>query len=381
MKKSIIPLTLGGLSIGTTEFVVMGILPNMANYFGITVSQAGQFISLYALGVVIGAPFIVLLSGKMKPKRILLFLMIAFTLFNALSVFSPSASFLSITRFFSGLPHGAFFGVGSIVASRLAAEGKEAKNISLMFLGLTVANLVMVPLGTYLGQQFSWQVTLGLVALIGLITCISIYSWLPDLPIRKKISIGAELSFFKTKEAWLITFMTALGTGGGFAWLSYIAPLMTENAGVQESFMMYIMILVGLGMVIGNLIGGRLADRVAPVKACMIIFLIIAANLMTFFLFSEVKWLALLLCFTCGASFLALASPIQLLMLRTAKDAEMISAGVTQASFNIGNSLGAYLGGLILMLGYGFQFPSLAGFFLALIGFALAFTFYRVADT
>lgn len=380
MKKEILPLTLGGLSIGTTEFVVMGILPNIADYFGISISSAGQFISFYALGVVIGAPLIIFVSGRLAPKKILLLLMLLFTVFNGLSIISPSVEMLSISRFLSGLPHGAFFGVGSIVAKRLAEEGKEAKNISLMFLGLTLANVIMVPLGTYFGQAFSWQLTMGLVTVIGFLTFISIYYWLPNLPIKNKIKISEELSFFKTKEAWLITLMTALGTGGCFAWLSYIAPTMTEVAGFEESSVSYIMILVGLGMVCGNLLGGVLADKISPIKSCILLFLVIASNLSLFFLFAHLPLVSLLLCFLTGASFLALAAPVQLLMMRTAGKSEMVGSGVTQASFNIGNSLGAYLGGLILFMGFGYNYPALVGAFLALIGFGLAFTLYKVGN-
>ena len=380
MKKEILPLTLGGLSIGTTEFVVMGILPNIAKYFDITIPQAGQFISLYALGVVVGAPLIIFVSGKLPPKKILLLLMLLFTVFNGLSIISPSVELLSVSRFLSGLPHGAFFGVGSIVAKRLAEEGKEAKNISLMFLGLTVANVIMVPLGTYFGQAFSWQLTMGLVTFIGFLTLISIYYWLPNLPIKNKVKIREELSFFKTKEAWLITLMTALGTGGCFAWLSYIAPTMTKVAGFEESSVTYIMILVGLGMVIGNLLGGILADKISPVKSCILLFLLIAINLVVFSLFAHISNFALILCFLNGASFLALAAPVQLLMMRTAGKAEMVGSGVTQASFNIGNSLGAYLGGLVLFMGFGYKYPSLVGATLALIGFGLAFTLYKVGN-
>ena len=372
MKKELLPLALGGLSIGTTEFVMMGLLPNISNYFNITISEAGGFISLYALGVVIGAPLIVFLSGRFSAKKILLGLMIVFTVFNFLSALSPNATFMYIFRFLSGLPHGAFFGVGSIVASRLAKEGQEAKNISMMFAGLTFANLLMVPIGTLLGQAFSWRFTLGIVALIGLMTLLSLFFWLPNLPIRKQTDIRGELSFFKTKEAWIITLMTAIGTGGGFAWLSYIAPLMTKVAGIPEKYLMGIMMLVGLGMVVGNFFGGRLADKIVPAKACMVLFGAIGVNLLLVFLFAQYSLVALILCFTGGACFLALGAPIQILMIKTAGKAEMVGAGVTQAAFNIGNSIGAFLGGLILTLGFGYKYPSLLGGFLALIG--LGFT-------
>lgn len=374
MKKELLPLALGGLSIGTTEFVMMGLLPTVAEYFNISISQAGGFISLYALGVVIGAPLIVFLSGRFTPKKIVLGLMSLFTFFHILTALSPNENVMYLLRFFSGLPHGAFFGVGSIIASRLAKKGEEAKNISMMFAGLTIANLIMVPLGTVLGQTLSWRITLGIVAVIGLITMLSLYYWLPNLPIKNQTDIKGELSFFKTKEAWIITLMTAIGTGGGFAWLSYIAPLMTKVAHIPKTYLMGIMTLIGLGMFVGNILGGRLADKVAPIKACMILFGAIAINLMLVFLFAHITSIALILCFTGGACFLALGAPIQTLMIKTAGKSEMVAAGVSQAAFNVGNSLGAFLGGAILTFGFGYTYPSLLGVILALIG--LLFTYF-----
>ncbi|WP_010135473.1 MFS transporter [Ochrovirga pacifica] len=374
MKKELLPLALGGLSIGTTEFVMMGLLPTVAEYFDISISQAGGFISLYALGVVIGAPLIVFLSGRFTPKKIVLGLMSLFTFFHILTALSPNENVMYLLRFFSGLPHGAFFGVGSIIASRLAKKGEEAKNISMMFAGLTIANLIMVPLGTVLGQTLSWRITLGIVAVIGLITMLSLYYWLPNLPIKNQTDIKGELSFFKTKEAWIITLMTAIGTGGGFAWLSYIAPLMTKVAHIPKTYLMGIMTLIGLGMFVGNILGGRLADKVAPIKACMILFGAIAINLMLVFLFAHITSIALILCFTGGACFLALGAPIQTLMIKTAGKSEMVGAGVSQAAFNVGNSLGAFLGGAILTFGFGYTYPSLLGVILALIG--LLFTYF-----
>lgn len=378
MNRKILPLTLGGLSIGTTEFVMMGILPQLAESFKISISEAGHFISLYALGVVIGAPLIVFLSGRWKPKKILLILMVLFTFFNSLSLLSWNAEFMNVTRLLSGLPHGAFFGVGSVVASRMAKQGQEAKNISMMFLGLTIANLIMVPLGTYLGQHFSWHIPMALVGLIGLITCLSIYFQLPDLPIKNQANISQEIAFFKTKEAWIITAMIAIGTGGAFAWLSYIAPLVTKVAGEPEQSVSIVMVLVGLGMVIGNLLGGRLADRVPAVNACIYVFSAIAINLFLVFFLAHIPWMMYILSFTTGAAMLALASPMQVLMISTAGDSEMVAAATNHAAFNIGNSLGAFLGGLVISLGFASNYSSLIGGVLACLGIAFAFILYYI---
>lgn len=374
MKSYIFPLTLGGLAIGTTEFVMMGILPELAHYFQISISEAGHFIALYALGVVIGAPLLILLAGQYNPKKILFGLMILFTVFNTLSLFSTHAAMMNISRFLSGLPHGAFFGVGSIMASRLAKPGKEAKNIAMMFSGLTLANLIMVPLGTYLAQAFTWHWSMGLVSIFGLITCISVYFWLPNITSAQKPQIQEELTLFKNKAAWIIILMVAIGTGGAFAWLSYISKLMTESVHLPAEFVSYVMILIGLGMFVGNFIGGRLADKISPIKACTYIFTALSTTLFLIFALTSILWIVLLLCFLAGALSFALVSPIQILMIKTAGKAEMAGACVTQAAFNIGNSIGAFLGGLVLSWGWSYQFPTLVGAFLALTG--IGFTFW-----
>ncbi len=195
LNKKLIPLTLGGLGIGITEFVMMGLLPDIAKDLSITIPEAGHLISAYALGVVIGAPLLAIIAGKYPPKYILIALMGLFTVFNALSAFAPSYTSLFIARLFSGLPHGAFFGVGSVVASRIAPKGKEAQAVSLMFAGLTIANLFGVPLGTYIGHNFSWRYSFAIVAIVGIITLFSLKYWLPYLPAVKTVTLKVNLAF------------------------------------------------------------------------------------------------------------------------------------------------------------------------------------------
>jgi DHA1 family arabinose polymer transporter-like MFS transporter len=368
VKKSLVPLALGGLGIGTTEFVMMGILPDVAKDFDISIPQAGHFISAYALGVVIGAPLLVAIAGNYPPKKILLGLMAIFTLFNSCSAFAPSNFTLLVARLFAGLPHGAFFGVGSVVASRLADEGKEARAISIMFAGLTIANLAMVPLGTFIGHHYSWRYTFALVAAIGIGTLVSIHYWMPDLPIKRAGNLKTELRFFRSMNAWLIILITAIGTGGLFAWISYIAPLMTEVSRFPADKVSYILVLAGFGMVVGNVIGGRLADRMAPAKACALLLTAMTLTLTGIYFLSGIQWLSLTFTFIAGALSIALATPIQILMIRTAGDAEMLGAAATQAAFNIGNALGAYFGGLPILAGWGYSSPSLAGAAMAIAG-------------
>jgi len=368
MKRKLLPLALGGLGIGTTEFVMMGLLPDVAKEFSISIPEAGHMISAYALGVMIGAPLLVAGTSRMAPKTILVGLMLLFTIFNTLSAFAPNDTVLLISRFMSGLPHGAFFGVGSVVASRLADKGKQAQAISLMFSGLTIANLLTVPLGTYIGHTYSWRFTFGGIGLIGLATMLSVYFALPALSASKTSNIRSELKVFSRLDPWLIFLITAIGTGGLFCWISYIAPLMTEVSGFSESAVPYILMVAGLGMFVGNLIGGRLADRLKPLTACIVLLLAMSVTLVLIFFFSHSQVLSLVLTFIAGSFSLAIASPIQMLMIQSSKGAEMLGASMTQAAFNMGNALGAFLGGLPIAAGFGYTSPGAVGVCMALIG-------------
>jgi DHA1 family arabinose polymer transporter-like MFS transporter len=372
MKKSILALTLGGLGIGITEFVMMGLLPDIAKDLSISIPQAGHLISAYALGVVIGAPLLVVIAGSFPPKKILMVLMTMFTVFNAFSAFSPDYSTMFIARLLAGLPHGAFFGVGSVVASRLADKGKEAQSVSLMFAGLTVANVIGVPLGTYIGHHYSWRYTFVIIVLVGIATLISLKIWMPNIESAKNRNLKKELSFFMLPEAWIIILMIAIGTGGLFSWYSYIAPLLTDVSGFSPDSITYILVLAGLGMLVGNFIGGRLADRVSPAKASIILLIAMTISLIVVHYVSFNQTLSLIMTFITGAVAFALAAPIQMLMINTAKGSEMLAASVSQASFNIGNALGAFLGGLPLAAGYDYTSPVWVGAIMALTGAAFA---------
>ena len=370
MKKSLFPLMLGGFAIGTTEFVMMGILPDIARSLGITIPQAGHLISAYALGVVVGAPLLVMLAHRFAPKVILMALMLMFTVFNGLCIFAPSYESLFVFRFLSGLPHGAFFGVGAVVASRLADEGKAAQAVSMMFFGLTIANMLGVPLGTYLGHGISWRYTFVLVAIAGLATWMSLRLWMPALAKDNPHSLRTQLAFFKNREAWLIMFATAIGTGGCFCWISYIAPLVTEVSGFAPSSVPYMMALAGAGMCVGAIVGGKLADRYSPAKTTMALLFAMACSLLSVYLLAEYRVGALVTTFITGALTMAVAPSIQMLMVQTAKGAETLASSVLQACFNIGNALGAFLGGLPLVAGYDFRSPQLVGLVMALFGVA-----------
>lgn len=368
---------LGGLGIGTTEFVVMGLLPDIAADLHTSIPVAGHLISAYALGVVVGAPLLVLIASSYPPKKVLMALMVLFTVFNTASAFSPNHFVLLIARFFSGLPHGAFFGVGAVVASRLAEPGKQAQAISVMFAGLTIANLLLVPLTTWVGHQFLWRYTFGIVAFIGIVTLLFLKSWLPALPVNRTGSARTELQIFKSTEAWLIILITAIGTSGLFCWISYIAPLMTEISGFPAGSVSMILVLAGFGMVVGNIIGGKLADKFRPAIASAWLLVAMAVTLLCIFLFSGNQIVSLLLTFTAGALSIALAAPIQILMINTAKGAEMLGAAITQAAFNMGNAMGAFLGGLPIAMGYTYNSPALVGVFMALSGVFFSYLLIR----
>jgi len=380
IKRSLLSLLFGGLGIGITEFVMMGLLEDIAQDLGIDIPTAGHLIAAYAMGVVIGAPLLVVIAGKYPPKRILFGLMVLFTLFNAFTAFAPDYYSLLISRVLAGLPHGAFFGVGSVVASRLAKPGKEAQAISIMFAGLTIANLIGVPLGTYIGHHFIWRYSFAIVVLVGILTLLSLKLWMPDMPAKQAGSVKTQLRFFRRQEAWLIIGMIAIGTGGLFSWYSYISPLMTKVAGFSESSMTYILMLAGVGMFIGNLLGGRLADLVSPAKASLILLSAMAAALVTQQYVSVYPIPSLIMTFILGSIAFALSAPIQMLMINTAKGSEMLAASVSQASFNIGNALGAFLGGLPIAMGYGYSSPEWVGAAMAAFGalFALAFILHQV---
>ena len=369
--KRLLSLTLGGLSIGTTEFVMMGILPDVAKNFHITIPEAGHFIAAYALGVVIGAPLFAIIGSKYPPKKLLIFLMSVFTLFNGLTALSTGHAMMVFTRLMSGLPHGAFFGVGSVVAARLASKGKEAAAMSIMFAGLTIANIIMVPLGTYIGVHYNWRIVFAIIATLGLITAISIAKVLPELPASGSGSIEKELSIYKRPMVWVMILITAIGTGGLFTWISYIAPMLTNLTHFKETAVPYVMIVAGLGMFAGNIIGGKLADKLPPATALLLVLAAVGVSLVFDYVFVSNQILTLVGTFLTGASSFSLIGPIQILMIRIAADAEILGASTTQASFNIGNAIGAFAGGLPIAAGFGYSSPILIGMLMVILGIGL----------
>lgn len=378
MKKSLLALAIGGFGIGMTEFVIMGILPDVALALDISIPQAGHFISAYALGVVVGAPILTGLGGKYPAHKVLLLLMLWFTIFNTASALANDYWTLLVARFLSGLQHGAFFGIGAVVAGTLAKKGKEAQAIAIMFSGLTFANVLGVPLGTYLGHNFSWKLAFLIVGVIGVLAMLSIYFWMPELPKASKRGILKDFGLLKRTEPWLVIILTTIGTGGFFAWYSYIAPLITDVAGFQENHVGYILVLAGVGMTVGNVIGAKVADRVSPIKAVIFFLILMVIALVVNTMVAENKTALLIMTFIIGALAFSLASPIQMTMIRSAKGSEMLGSSLNQSAFNMGNASGAYLAGLPIAMGYGFTSADLVGAAMAAMGIIVAVSIVRL---
>lgn len=285
MKKSTIALALGTLGLGMSEFGMMGILPDIARDMSISIPKAGHFISAYALGVAIGAPLLVLISGKLPLKRILLILILIFILGNLFLSLTSYYELNALFRFISGLPHGAYFGVGSIVASKLAPKGKGTSAVSGMISGMTIANLLGVPLGTFISHHFSWKITYFLIALLGIIIFISIKKFVPELKPLPYTRFKDQFHFLKNLNPWLIVVTTIVGNGGIFCWYSYINPIMTHSVGFSEESMTGVMMFAGLGMVVGNLLSGKLSDKYSPQKVATVTQGLAMLSLLFFFFF------------------------------------------------------------------------------------------------
>ena len=374
MKKSLIALAFGTLGLGIAEFTMMGILPYVATDLGISIPVAGHFISAYALGVCFGAPML-LLARKRPLKQILLVLMALMIVGNICASMAPNYWVLLLGRFVSGLPHGAYFGVASIVAGKLADKGKSSEAVSIMIAGMTVANLFGVPLGTSLSHMLSWRVTFLLVGAWGLITLYYIWRWVPQVEGLKDTGFKGQFRFLKKPAPWLILGATALGNGGVFCWYSYITPLLTEVSGFSAESITALMVLAGFGMVVGNLVSGRMSDRYTPGKVGTVVQGMICVILLLIFLLSPHPWCSAILMTLCTAGLFAVSSPEQVLMIRVAPGGEMLGGACVQMAFNLGNAIGAYIGGLALSGGY--RYPALAGVPFALMGFILFLVFYK----
>lgn len=347
-------LTAGAFGIGVTEFVIMGLLLEVGAEFGVSIQAAGWLISGYALGVVVGAPLLTAMTGRWPRKNVLLGLMVIFTLGNAACALAPGYGFLMAARVLTAFAHGTFFGVGSVVATGLVAPDKRASAIALMFTGLTVANILGVPFGTWLGQAFGWRTTFWAVAGIGVVALIVIGLFVPRDPTPAQAADWrADLAAMARRPVLLGLLTTVLGYAGVFTVFTYIAPLLTQLVGFEATAVSPILLVFGAGLVLGNLLGGRLADR--QLVATMLGSLIVLAavlGLMTFALHSRV--LAVIFVGLLGAAAFATVAPLQMWVLDKAQGAgQSLASSFNIAAFNLGNALGAWLGGSVIAHGPG----------------------------
>ena len=359
MKKTIFSLALGTFGLGMAEFGIMGVLTELARDTGISIPSAGNMISFYAFGVVIGAPIVALFSGKFSLKTTLLFLVALCAVGNALFTFSTSYFWLAAGRLISGFPHGVIFGVGAIILSKIAPPGKVTVAVAGMIAGMTVANLVGVPLGTWLGHQFSWRYTFFLIALFDALVILSVLIWVPDIHDKAEIKLTEQFQFLKKPEPWLIFAATMFGNAGVFAWFSFVKPFMVNLSGFSEGMMTIIMMLMGLGMVLGNLLSGKLSGRFSPLRIAATTDMVIVASLLLLFALGELKTASLVMGFICCAGLFALSAPLQILLLQNAKGGEMLGAAGGQMAFNLGSAIGAYFGGMMITLGFSWRYVTL----------------------
>ncbi|WP_235681347.1 MFS transporter [Tomitella gaofuii] len=360
-------LALGGFGIGTTEFVAMGLLPQIADGMGVSEPAAGHVISAYALGVVVGAPAISALTARVDRRRLLVALMAAFTVGNAVTVLAPSMNVLIASRFLAGLPHGAYFGVASLVAARLAGAGRRAKAVATVMLGLSVANVLGVPLAAAMGQQLGWRSAFGLVAVIGLATMAALLRWVPFMAAAPSSSPRAELGALRRPQVWLTLAVGMVGFGGMFAVYTYIATTLTDVAGLSSALVPLALALYGLGMVAGNLVGGRLADR-ALMPSMFVMLALIAAVMGLFVVAAHNPVTALAAVFLVGASGAAMVPALQTRLMDVAADAQNLAAALNHSALNVANAGGAWLGGVVIAAGLGYTAPAAVGAGLAVAG-------------
>ncbi len=374
MPLALYALTAGAFGIGVTEFVIMGLLIEVGRDLGISIATAGLLISGYALGVVVGAPILTAFAGRMKSRTILLLLMVVFTIGNAACALAPNFEALMVARLITALAHGTFFGVGSVVATSLVAEDRRASAIAVMFTGLTVANIAGVPFGTWLGQEYGWRMTFWAVAVVGVIAFAVLAIFLPkEDAAADKTEKGTSLSVLFSEPVVTSLAMTVLGFAAVFAVFTFIAPILTEVSGFAETAVSPILLLFGAGLVVGNLLGGRLADR--NLDRALILSLgglgvvLVVMEMLIGYPFAAAAMVGLL-----GAAGFATVAPLQLRILQKARGmGQALASSLNIAAFNLGNAIGAWVGGLTIEHGPGLaHLPIVAATFpVAAVGLAL----------
>lgn len=364
-------LTISAFAIGTTEFVIMGLLPEVAVNLGVTLSAAGLLVTGYALGVFVGAPLITATTGKLPRKTLLVSLMVIFVIGNLGCALAPDYATLMIARVVASFAHGAFFGVGSVVATSLVAKDKQASAIALMFTGLTVANVLGVPFGTWLGQACGWRATFWAVSVIGLVALLATAWLVPKSDSKQEANFGHELRVLARPQVMLGLLMTVLGFGGVFTAFTYIAPILTDISGFPAAAVSPILLLFGVGLVIGNLLGGKFADKYL-MPTLMISLALLAAVLVLFSWTSHYRIAAVITVGLLGMAAFATVPPLQMRVLEKATGAPNLSSSANIAAFNLGNALGAWLGGVTIDHGPGLHAVSWVAALVTASGLAVA---------
>lgn len=384
--RALLSLAIGSFGIGMTEFVMMGLLPDIAQDLlpavwahspEQAIGQSGVLVSMYALGVVIGAPTIAAAVARYPRHRVMLCLAVALAVFNALIVVLPGFGLVGMARLLAGLPHGAYFGIGALVAADVLGPGRRAQGVAFILTGLTIANVVGVPLGTYLGQRWGWRVAFLVVTLVFALAAACIALLVPAHEGDPGRTLRSELGVFRSSQIWFTLGIGAIGFGGFFAVYSYIAPLVTEIAGAPQWAVPVTLVLVGVGMTIGNIAGGYFADRdlratlhlgLAGLAAALVLLALLAWS------YAALVILAVLI----GALSAMISPAIQTRLMDVAGDNQSIAAALNHSALNIGNSLGAFLGGVAIALGFGFVAPEWVGAVLALLGLGITVISYGV---
>lgn len=353
-------LITGGFAIGVTEFVTMGLLPQIADGVGVSIPTAGHTISAYAVGVVIGAPLIATMGARAPRRVLLLGLMTVFVIGNALAALAPGYGTLLGARFLAGLPHGAFFGLASLVAVSLVPPGRKGRAVGTVMLGIPIAMIVGVPSATWMGQAVGWRTAYWAVAVIGVLTFVLIKAWVPITPADRDQSWRRELRVFGNLQVWLTLAVGSIGFGGMFAMYSYIAPTVTEVTGLAEAWVPVFLLVFGLGAILGTWMGGRMADW-SILRSLVINGSVMAALLLVFTVTSQWTVPALLTLFTVSAVSGAWVIGMQMRLMSVAGPAKTLGAALNHSALNAANALGAWLGGLAIAAGFGYTSPSLVG--------------------
>ncbi|AYD00274.1 MFS transporter [Neorhizobium sp. NCHU2750] len=359
-------LAVGGFGIGTGEFVIMGLLPDVAKTYDVSIPMAGYVISAYALGVVVGAPIIAVLSARLPRRTLLLSLMGLFAIGNILSAIAPGFWSFTALRFITGLPHGAYFGVASLVAASMVPPNKRARAVGRVMLGLTIATLVGTPLATFMGQLLSWRAAFFLVGGIGLLTVALVWYFKPKDKVEEGASIRRELGAFAKPQVWLTLAVSATGFGGMFCVFSYIASTTTETAGLPATQVAFVLALFGIGMNVGNIVGSRLADvsLKGTIAGSMAFYTVV---MLAFAMVAHIPVLLYCTVFLVGCGF-AGGPAIQTRLMDVAAEAQTLAAASNHSAFNIANASGAWLGGLVISWGWGFAATGYVGALLSLLG-------------